>query len=405
MPTRHAILGPSSAHRWLVCTPSARFEEQIPNEESVFAREGTLAHELAALVLSVRCGVFQGDNKMYHDMMEHWQAEIVAFYESTEAADPWADYLEMLAHAEDWAAFIQDIVQSSYKSQLYVEREYDISQWVPLGFGTSDGTVALPEVLHVADYKYGAGKQVFADNNPQLMLYALGALTALVKENPEYQPHTVCVHIFQPRSGSGLPSSWQISVGDLLKWAEFEVAPAANLAIAGQGEFVAGSHCQFCDAKAICRAWYVAFEDVLRISDKRIISAKDRAKVLDRGDAVKAYVDKVKEQATADLLKGEHVAGFKLVAGKGRRQFKNEDDVVDVLLGTELSDDIFDAKMRSLTDIEKKLGKPRFNELFKDLIITKEGSPILVGEEDSRPAIGASAHDDYLDDDPYEDLT
>lgn len=402
MPSRHAILGPSSAYRWLACTPSARFEEQISEEESVYAAEGTLAHELAALILSSRCGVFQGPQRQYNDMMEHWQAEVVAFYTGIEDADPWASYLAMLEYAEEWAAYVQDIVQQSYKSQLFIEREYDLSQFVPLGFGTSDATVVLPEVLHIADYKFGAGKQVHADNNPQGMLYALGALMATIKENPSYKPHTVCVHIFQPRAGGA--SSWDISVADLLEWAEFTVAPAAALAIAGQGEFVAGDHCQFCKAATICRARYLEFAEVLRISDKRQMSDRERAIVLERGDGLAGWVKKVKERAVNDILAGNKVNGFKLVAGTGRRQFKNEDDVVDVLLG-ENFEEIFDAKLRSLTDIEKTLGKKRFAELFKDLVINKEGAPQLVGEEDARKAIGASAHDDYEEDDPYEDLT
>lgn len=406
MPSRHAILGPSGAHRWLTCTPSARFEEQLPNEESVYAREGTIAHEIAALVLGSRCGHFKESQKEFNAQMEHWQAVAVEFYESIEAADPWAEYLAMLDYAEQWAAYVQDYVQMSYKSQLFIEREYDLTQFVPLGFGTSDATVKLPEVLHVFDFKFGAGKQVYADHNEQCMLYGLGALIALVKEDPTYKPHTVAIHIVQPRSGDGIPSSWEISVAELLEWAEFTVAPAAALAISGQGEFVAGPHCQFCNAKTLCRAWYIEFEDVLRISDKRVISDRDRAKVLDRGDAVAAFVKKMKEQAIADMQNGKRVAGFKLVAGSGRRQFTNENDVVDVLLGTELYDEIFDAKLRSLTDIEKRLGKKRFAELFKDLVITKEGAPVLADEADKRPAIGLNAHDEYLDDDPdFEDLT
>lgn len=403
MPSRHAILGPSSAHRWLVCTPSARFEEQIPNEDSVFSREGTLAHELAALVLSSRCGVFQGPQKQFNDMMESWQAEILAFYKSIEAVDPWAEYLVMLEHAEEWAAYVQDIYQRSDYSRLYIEREFDLSQFVPLGFGTSDGTVALPTVLHCLDYKYGAGKVVVAENNDQLKLYALGALTALVREIPDYKPETVVLHIFQPRAGGA--SAWSISVGDLLEWAEFTVAPAAALAIAGQGDFVAGNHCQFCRAQTVCRARFKEFEAILRVGDRREMSDRDRALVLDRGDVLASWVKKVKEKAVADLQSGKKVAGFKLVAGSGRRHFTNEDAVVDALLSTELCEDIFESKMRSLTDIEKSLGKKRFATLLNELVYTKAGAPVLVGEEDSRPSIGASAHDDYEDDEAFEDLT
>lgn len=405
MPSKHAILAASAASRWIPCTPSARFGQQLPNEETVFAAEGTFAHELGALVLSVRCGVFTGGTKQFNDYMENWQAQIVEFYTNEyPQPDPYAAYLSMLEYAEEWAAYVQDIMQDVFDGELYIEREYDLSQFVPLGFGTSDATVKLPKVLHVADLKFGAGQPVTAVENSQLKLYALGALRAMIEEDPNYRPDYIVLHIFQPRAGGA--STWQITVADLLQWGEYVVAPAAAQAIIGQGEFVSGNHCHFCPAKTVCRAYYLEFAEVLRISDKRAMTPRERAKVLDRGKSLAAWIKKVEEQAVADLLVGKDVDGFKLVAGKGRRQFKNENDVVDILLGTELADDIFEAKMRSLTDIETSLGKKRFAQLFQDAVVTQSGAPQLAGEEDSRPAISAHAHDDYLDDDPdYEDLT
>lgn len=378
----HAILGPSAAHRWLVCTPSARFEEQIPVEESPYAAEGTLAHELAALMLSKRTGLFTGSIFSYKNQLAELQRD--ELYSA-----------EMFDHVEDYVEFVINI-----GGEILIEHQYDLSQYVPLGFGTADATnyVDFSGTLYITDLKYGAGVPVSATNNKQGMLYALGALLHFRARGRKI--NTVVINIYQPRSIG--PSTWQIEAADLIAWAEAEVMPKGLLAISGQGEFIPGEHCHFCRARTSCKAYYDMFEDIEHISDKRAMTAEEMARVLKYGDSVTNWIKKVKDEAVKKLERNGVIKGFKLVAGKGRRSFKNEDNVVDILLG-ENEDDIFTTSLKSLTELEKQLGKKRFEALFKNEIIKIDGAPQLAEENDPRQPIGRSRADDF-DDEDYNDL-
>jgi len=387
MPTKHAILGPSSASRWLACTPSARFEEQLLEEESPYAREGTLAHDIAALVLSTRSGSFKGNNAQYLALLKRSEDE---------AKKLDLCFSEMHEHAEEWARFVLGDGDFTY---IGIEKEYDLSAYVPLGFGTADATAIIEDTLFVSDYKYGAGVRVSPTANKQLMLYALGACLEEKKEG--HSIRDIMLGIFQPRAGGG--SSWKISAKDLLKWAEDEVKPQALKAIAGVGDFVSGSHCQFCKARTMCKAYYDRFAELKKIHDKRVMKAEETAAVLTYGPMIASWAKKVGEEAVQDLAKGKKIPGFKLVAGRGRRSFRNEDDVVDILIGEGLdSEEIFNSSLKSLTDFEKKLGAKKFKILFADEVLSIEGKAQLAEASDPRPSVGASAADEYEED---EDLT
>lgn len=375
----HAILGPSAAHRWLVCTPSARFEEQIPHEESPYAAEGTLAHELAALLLSARTGSFYAGDGDYGAQLRQLQGD--EHYSA-----------EMLEHVEAYADFVAGI-----GGEILIEHKYDLSEYVPLGFGTSDATNYTPGILTITDLKYGAGVPVSAKHNKQGMLYALGALIHFRARGKAVT--MVVINIYQPRS-IGV-SSWEISADELIKWAESEVLPKATLAIGGQGEFVPGEHCQFCRARTKCAAYYDMFEDIEDISDKRVMTAEQLARVLKYGDAVTTWIKKVKEDAVRTLERNGTIPGFKLVAGRGKRTFKNEDNVVDILIG-EGVEDMFNVSLKPLTELEKLLGRKRFDALFGNEILKVEGAPQLAEVNDPRQPIGRSRADDF---DDYEDLT
>lgn len=374
----HAILSPSAAYRWLVCTPSARFEEQLPEEESTYAAEGTLAHELAALLLSARAGVFKGPQKTFNAMLD--QITTNPLYSD-----------EMLEHCEAYVAYVLD-----KGGEVLIEHSYDLTKYIPLSFGTADATNLGKAVIHVTDFKYGAGVRVGATANKQMMCYGLGAYEAAAKKG--FKPETVSLSIFQPRVGG--PSSWDISVSDLLKWAEEEAKPKATLAIAGAGDFIPGKHCQFCKARTRCKAYYDRFADLKNIQDKRIMTAADVATVLTYGPLVSSWVKKVEEESIGKLQGNEKIPGFKLVAGRGKRSFRNEDDVVDILLGEGYeSYQIFDPKLNSLTTIEKLVGPKRFKSLFEDQVVNVPGKAQIAPEDDERPAIGASAADEFDEED------
>lgn len=401
MGSRHAILGPSGSERWIACTRAPRLEQLVPNEETVYAREGTLAHELAALVLEVRAGVFKSKYpNHYNDLMEHWQRDIVAFYTEIGDANPWAAYLAMLEYAEEWALYVQEVYQLHYASQIFVEREYDLSAYVPESFGTGDAMVLLPGELHAFDYKFGAGKQVYAANNSQVMCYALGALIEFLSDS--YQPTYVVLHIGQPRSGGY--SHWRISVDELFEWADFVLAPAAAKAWKGEGDFKPGPHCQFCRAQLICSARMDEFYTAMEAMDAGRMTPEEQALVLERGEAIMLWIKKMREKATADIRLGREVPGFKLVEGSGRREFKNEDDVVDALFGEDI--ELFNSKLRPLTEIEKELGPKKFAQLLGDAVIKRAGADTLVPLSDKRKAINFTGAEVYDDIDPdYEDLT
>ena len=378
MERKHAILSPSAAYRWLACTPSARFEEQLPEEESTYAAEGTVAHELAALLLSARAGVFKGSQKTLNAMLGKITTNPM-----------YSD--EMLEHCEAYATYVLD-----KGGEVLIEHSYDLTKYIPLSFGTADATNLDKTVIHVTDFKYGAGVRVGATANKQMMCYGLGDYEAAAKKG--FKPETVSLSIFQPRVGG--PSSWDISVADLLKWAEEEAKPRATLAIAGIGDFVPGKHCQFCKARANCKAYYDRFADLKNIQDKRTMTVVDVATVLTYGPLVSSWVRKVEEENTAKMEKGEKIPGFKLVAGRGKRSFQNEDDVVDILLGEGYeSYQIFDPKLNSLTAIEKLVGAKRFKVLFENQVITVPGKVQIAPEEDERPAIGISAADEFDEED------
>lgn len=399
MQKAHAILSPSSAYRWLVCTPSARFEEQIPEEDSVYSLEGTLAHELAALILSGRTGMYEGTQQEYNSELSDIQRRVKKFYASINKPNA---FNEMLDHAEGYTEYVRSFVPMTGKSEVFIEKRVTMTKYAPLCFGTVDNGVVTKKVLYVTDYKYGAGKRVSARHNKQMMLYALGLL--LVAHAKGFDPDTVVMSIYQPRV-SEEASTWEIDTADLLDWADDELAPKAQLAIGGQGEFIAGSHCDFCKAKTSCKAYYDRFEDLRKIMDKRQMTAKDLAEVLTFGDLVASWVKKVKDDTRLKMQRGHKIKGFKLVAGKGRRSFKKEDDVVDIMIGAGYEfEDIFKAELRGITDLEGLLGKKDFNRLFADLIVKVEGSPAIVDEDDDRPAIGASAADEYDDEEDASSL-
>lgn len=388
MAGEHAILSPSAAYRWLVCTPSARFEEQIPDEESPYAEEGTLAHELAALLLSARAGLFKGPQKTFNGMLSSLEDRVNAYYQGQEKP---TEFKEMYRHCEDYVSYVMD-----NGGKILIEHKYDVTKYIPLGYGTADATGIKPEVIHVTDFKYGAGQRITATGNKQLMIYALGALLES-KSNAE----TVVMHIYQPRAGGA--SNWELSRKDLLLWAENELGPKAKVAIAGMGDFVPGNHCLFCKARTSCKAYYDRFADVKAIKDKRVMTPADTATVLTYGPLVASWVKKIEAETLANLKNGKKVPGFKLVAGRSKRSFKNEDDVVDILLGENYdSDAIFDSSLKALTAIEKMVGPKKFKELFADQVVTLPGNPQLAPEDDARPAVGASAADEY---DGENDLT
>lgn len=372
-------MSPSGADRWIACPPSARFEEYIPEEESEYSREGTLAHEIAARYLiqqSAELGVV-GEDQLALELEEL-------------KADPMYNQ-EMEEHCQAYADYVLNTPPGP--EEIHVEVRLDMGRFFPMCFGTSDSARMRGRVLYITDFKYGAGVPVSATNNTQGKIYALGAIEKF-RELGYPMPDAVVVQIFQPRAGGA--SEWRTTPEALYGWAE-SLRPIAELAISGQGEFNPGPHCRFCKARTSCGAYFELFQGIEGIRDQRRISDSDRAHVLENGDALAKWIDAVRKQAIEDLKQGKKLKGFKLVAGKGSRKFTNENDVIVELLGEGFGDEIFKHELQTLTALEKLIGPKKFGEILDPYIYKTDPAPQLAESDDPRPAWGASAADDYDD--------
>ena len=383
----HALLSASGASRWMACTPSARLEDPFPNKSSVFAEEGTLAHEFAELELRY------GQNIITQETYEATLYEL-------RAHDLYTDDME--ENVAVYTSFVEEQLSASMGGSLIIEEKVNFSKYVPDGYGTCDAII-LPDALkklYVTDLKYGKGVQVEADNNSQLKLYALGAY---LRYDMTHDIEVIRLTIVQPRLDH--ISSWDITVGDLLKWADDELKPKAELAYNGEGELCAGSHCRFCRVAPRCRA----------LSDYSIESAKldfaddEPDTLLNDAEMVELYlkiptieewIKKVHEFMHDEAIAGRKFKGLKLVEGRANRVWKDKDKVVESLTDNLYSkNQILISKLAGIGVIEKLLGKKEFTEVLGDLVIKPAGKASLVPESDKRPAMGlASAQRDFAED-------
>ena len=228
-PNQHALLSASSAHRWTHCTPSARLEQEFADRETEAAAEGTAAHALC-------------EHKLRR-VLKMRSKKPVSQYDSDEMDGFTDDYVQFVKEA------IAEAKQYCKDPIVLIEQRLDFSCYVPEGFGTGDCLIVADKLLHIIDFKYGQGIVVESENNPQMMLYALGALRLF---DHLYDIDTVSMTIFQPRREN--ISTWTIPVDALIEWAEKTLKPKAELAFSGKGEYAVGSWCQFCKAAVKCRA-------------------------------------------------------------------------------------------------------------------------------------------------------
>lgn len=387
---KHALLSASGANRWLNCTPSAKLEEQFGEKKtSVYAEEGTLAHELSELYLSRDVLRIISEDEfntrleeiMGNDLFNDEMLDVVPIY-TDYCTDQYNE-----AVTNDPAAIIE------------IEQKLDLTEYVPESFGTADCCILSEKILEVIDLKYGKGVPVYATWNNQLMLYGLGALR---KYSILYDVEIVRLTIVQPRINN--ISSFEISVEELLNWAETELKQKALLAFDGQGELTAGTWCKFCSVKNKCRALY---EEQMKIAqyefiDSKFLSDEEVSDVIKRAPALIEWVNSVIEYAQEKAInENKQWPGYKLVEGTSRRKWTDEDKATEAIFARcpELSEDqVFNMKLNSITTIEKLIGKKKFAELLGDVVIKPQGKPTLVPIEDKRPALGiAQAQADFAE--------
>ena len=367
----HALLSPSSAHRWLNCPPSVRLSEGIPDRGSEYAQEGTDAHSLCEYKLKKLLGMDAVDPTEHLDWYNG---------EMEECAENYASYvLELLEKAKETCA---DPV-------VLVEQRVDFSRFVEIGFGTADCIIISDGAMNIVDYKHGKGVDVSAEGNPQMMLYALGALEIF---DGIYDIDEVQMTIFQPRIGNISVSG--MSKDAMLEWANGELTEKAALAYEGGGEFACGDWCRFCKAKAVCRK---RAEENLKMAQYDFAPADtldetEIAAILDRADELAAWVTDVKDYALSQALQGVRYPGYKVVEGRSARKYTNEDAVAQVVSGAGY--DPYTHKVLGLTEMQKLLGKQKFNELLAAFIVKPQGKPVLVPDTDKRPIMN-TAKDDF----------
>lgn len=377
MPGQHAFLSASAAHRWINCPPSAKICAEIIEKEgegtSVYAQEGTDAHELCEYKLKSLLGMETSD-----------PTENLTYYNQ-----------EMEEHADDYASFVMEKLQATKETcsdpLVLVEQRVDFSRWVPDGFGTADCLIIADDTMNVIDFKYGLGVLVSAEENPQMFCYALGALELF---DVIYDIQKIHLTIFQPRKCN--VSEYEISKADLLKWADKVLSPAAKLAFNGDGEFKAGEHCQFCKIKHECRKRAEHNLELAKYDFKMpdFLTNQEISIILERIDSLIAWANDVKEYALSKALDGEKYEGFKLVEGRSVRKFTDPDKVAEIVKAT--GKNPYEEKLLGLTDMQKLLGKRKFEELLGEYIYKPQGKPTLAPAEDKRPEF-SSAETDFND--------
>ena len=385
----HALLSASGASRWINCTPSARLEEQFgERKQSVYADEGTLAHEFGELYL--RQAVLQNITEAEFDArLEELMSNELYNEDMLDAVDMYVEYCSQ--------QFIEATTASG-SAIMDIEQKVDLTAYVPESFGTADCIIIGGSLIEIIDYKHGKGVPVYADYNRQEMLYALGVLD---KYEMAYDITDVRLTIVQPRINN--ISSWQISVNDLKDWAENELKPAAALAFEGKGELNAGDWCKFCAVKNRCRKLYEQQVEIAKYEFKEpaLLSDEEIADILTRTPKLIEWANAISEYALSKAVDDSKIwPGFKLVEGVSRRKWAMDDEsVAEAILAKipELSvDQVYETKLMSITAIEKTIGKKRFALELSDLTVKPAGKPTLVTLSDKRPALGIEqAQEDF----------
>lgn len=386
----HALLSPSGAKRWLTCTPSARMIEEVqkkfalPEESSEYAKEGTVAHEIAEKLLTAYVSgeelptIEEVTPHLIEQGYEEFEPEFPAIYETVRLK-----YFEIIV----------ELYESLNDAKLYPEVEVDFSDIVPEGHGISDCVITSEDTLYVIDLKYGV-YPVEAKENPQLRLYALGALEKF--EDPLFSSfENVSMTIIQPRIADSIKQDI-ITVQELKKWANDYVKPRAEMAWKGEGKQVTGEHCRYCDAKATCPAQALKFQEFIRIlvKDEETetlksgnLTPEDISKILPYLDGAETWIRAVKDRAEEEMILGSKVPGYKLVESRGKKIWDSEEDAVARMKQCGLTDDeIWQKKIITPSQARNLISDDDVSTL-NQAVVYQRGSATLAPESDKRPEL------------------
>lgn len=388
----HAILSPSSASRWLACTPSALLESKMPRTSNAAADEGTLAHHLSEILLIqyLRKIGFAGYVDYPSKAKELEEIQKHKFYCEG-----------MLKYCYQYRDFVIEALNTAIaedeNAEIFLEVKVDLTSFVPEGFGTSDVAIVSSKRIHIIDLKYGRNVPVAAENNKQMMVYARGIIE---KFEFVYEPPVTFMSIFQPRCDN--TSTWDILTDDLIQWAEDILKPRAFIASTGAGEFVVGDHCGFCKAKGKCKAHAEEQLELAKyefreppLSDSNddfavFLSASEIADIVLKTKKFEKWLKAVNEYALhAAVFDKILFPGLKVVRSSGKRMYKSAQEVEFKLLASMFKPDvIFKPKeIWGITEMEKRLGADKFEEYLADLIISSKGSLTLVDLKNKKEAV------------------
>lgn len=370
---KHALLSASGASRWLACPPSARYEQDFPEQQSEYADEGTLAHAIATLLI---------EHKAYGTPFDKRIIELRADELYTE---------EMWEFCNEFADYVIDVVRNlDGQVLLFLEQKLDMREWIREGFGTSDVVIVCQGMIIIIDFKYGKGVPVAAYENKQLMTYTLGAL---FEYSILFRIKTCRMIIYQPRIAN--IDSYDIGATELLRWGYEVLKPGAELAWEGEGEFFAGDHCRFCKARSLCPTHAKHNMQLARqafappaetLTDEQVV------KILLRADEITRWVKSVKDIALQEALKGKQWPGLKLVRGRSIRKYTDEAQIIANLVGDGIvEEEIVNKKLTGIVDLSAKISKLQFETHVNPHVIKPEGKPTLVVLEDKRPGLNSSA--------------
>lgn len=399
-PTQHAYLAPSAAHRWLNCTPSAVLEKAEPSTPSIYAEEGTEAHALAEIKLQFALGKFTTGQYELH--FENFRLKS-KYYNA-----------EFNEYVNRYIDEVMTIVTEDYKGhdvKVYLEEFVTFHDIVPEGGGTSDVVIVGKNFIHIIDLKFGRGVPVSAVGNPQLRLYALGAIR---KHLSDCVCTEVKMTIIQPRLDD--MSTDFMATAELNDWAKNYVKPRAELAIAGQGELVAGDHCKFCKCRGKCQKLadtqlaiaQSEFDDIVvenHILEPSNMSPEMLSKVLTIAPAFIDWFKEVQGYALKEALFAElKIPGYKVVEGRSVRTIFDKDSVIEKLKTAGFSEEDYmkPQELLGITALERNIGKKLFASLCGNYITKPAGKLTLVPLSDRREAIDTKAlkltGDEFQDD-------
>ena len=378
----HALLSPSSAHRWLNCPLAPRLEATLPEKPSEYAKEGTIAHSVCEVSAKLH---FKSIKKTeYNKVIKKLKTDTL-----------WDD--EMLRTAETYVEHLsENAMHFEHEPYVAFEVRVDIADYVPDAFGKCDCIMFGGDTLIITDYKHGKGVPVSPEENPQLMLYALGALKL-------YKPlfggaiKKVANVIDQPRLNSY--EMWTCATEELLAWGE-SIKPKAQAAFMGFGEYHAGDWCRFCRANGICKAQAEqqtsAFDDFAGAvgNPQAILTPEEISAVLERGKNLAEWFKTVQEKALEMMLNGDKIPGYKVVEGRSQRTWTDQDKALEKLQSSGIERAvIYDSVPKTLAQLEKLLGKAKFDELVSEFVFKPQGKPTLALADDPRKEFNSAAAD------------